>query len=51
MNEAEWNACTAPWPMLDFLRTSDKFSDRKARLFAVASGTFCRTRGAGRRWR
>ena len=34
MTEAEWNACTEPCPMLDFLR--GKASDRKLRLFAVA---------------
>jgi hypothetical protein len=34
MTEAEWQACTDPAPMLEFLR--DKASDRKLRLFAVA---------------
>jgi len=32
MTEQEWLACTAPWPMLEFLR--HKVSDRKLRLFA-----------------
>jgi len=35
MTEAEWNACTEPRHMLAFLR--GKVSDRKLRLFAVAS--------------
>ena len=36
MTEAEWNACTEPRKMLEFLRTSRRASDRKLRLFAVA---------------
>jgi hypothetical protein len=34
MTEAEWNACTDPGPMLQFLR--GRVSRRKLRLFAVA---------------
>ena len=36
MTETEWAACREPDKMLDFLRTSGKLSERKARLFAVA---------------
>jgi hypothetical protein len=36
MTEAEWNTCADPRVMLDYLRDSDKLSERKARLFAVA---------------
>src|ERR1700680_4233454 len=34
MNQAEWNACTNLWQMLDFLR--GEHSDRKMRLFLCA---------------
>lgn len=34
MTEAEWLACSAPGPLLNFLR--EQASDRKLRLFAVA---------------
>jgi hypothetical protein len=36
MTEAEWNACTEPQRMLEFLRASGGASDRKLRLFACA---------------
>jgi hypothetical protein len=36
MTEAEWNACTDPTPMLEFLQTSGLPSNRKLRLFACA---------------
>jgi hypothetical protein len=36
MTEAEWNACTDPMPMLEFLPKSGRASVRKLRLFACA---------------
>jgi len=37
MTEADWLAATGPGPMLTFLRGTGKGTDRKLRLFAVAS--------------
>src|SRR4051794_1214439 len=37
MNEQGWDTCTDPALMLEFLRASDRASDRKLRLFACAS--------------
>src|SRR4051794_36088693 len=36
MNEADWLNSTDPQPMLEFLRTSGKASERKLELFAAA---------------
>jgi hypothetical protein len=38
VTEAEWLACSDPRLMLDHLRDSNLFSERKARLFAAACG-------------
>ena len=37
MTEAEWNACTDPEPMFEFLRGRGNHSERKARLFVFGS--------------
>lgn len=37
MTEADWNSCTDPAAMLDFLRSRRKLSPRKARLFAAVA--------------
>src|SRR5262245_38590622 len=38
MTEEEWLACTDPREMLEFFSSDSRFSERKARLFAVACG-------------
>jgi hypothetical protein len=37
MTEAEWDGCTDPQSMLNFLRNAGMLSERKARLFACAA--------------
>jgi hypothetical protein len=36
VTEDQWNECTDPTPILEFLRNSGRFSGRKLRLFACA---------------
>src|SRR5262245_51419251 len=36
MKDSDWQTARDPWDMLEFLGSSDRFSVRKARLFAVA---------------
>jgi hypothetical protein len=36
MTEAQWRSCTSPWPMLAFLQSSPRATERKLRLFACA---------------
>src|SRR5262245_21001555 len=36
MDEKEWNECQDPQRMLDFLRTTNRASERKLRLFTCA---------------
>lgn len=37
MTESDWNSCTDPKQMLEFVRTTEQATDRKQRLFALAS--------------